>query len=134
MEVLGEQMRSQSPACAVCLDLKPDLRPPTRWQCNAAENLLIESAVDFSFQDLEKSSQECSLCSVVKSGLETLSRGALGDQLSRLDDRKGSFIVQRNLPLEVEILGESDESSVRVQSFKEEGKGYQTLPKADDPN
>jgi hypothetical protein len=123
---MDDQKRSPngSLTCALCLDLAPNHRPTTRWRFNVAENLLIESSLDFAFSDLEVSSQTCAFCSVIKDGIEIISRGVLGDELRGLGDREASIIVQNNTPVEVKILGEggNEEESVRLQFFVKDGK------------
>jgi hypothetical protein len=123
---MDDQKRSPSGSltCAVCLDLIPNHRPTTRWRFNVAENLLIESALPFAFLDLEVSSQTCAFCSVIKDGIEIISRGVLGAKLRGLGDREASIIVQNNTPVEVKVLGEggNEEESVRLQFFVKDGK------------
>jgi hypothetical protein len=110
--------------CALCLDLAPTHRPTARWRFNVAENLLIESALLFAFSDLEVSSQTCAFCSVIKTGIEIISRGVLRAELRRLGNREASIIVQNNTPVEVKVLGEggNEEESVRLQFFVKDGK------------
>lgn len=113
-----------SPTCPICLGLMPNHLPTTPWQFNVTENMLLESRLPFKVSDIERSGKNCDLCSIIWQGLETLSRGVLQHDLIGLRSRIGSLVVQKNLPLEVEIFsanGPSDKTS-RAQFFKQAGK------------
>ena len=115
-------MRPSIP-CAVCLDLNPTHFRTTRWQVNVTGNLLIEYVLPFTISELETSSQGCAFCAVVKNGIELISGDAFRDDREGLSGRRGSFIVQKDLPCEVEIFGEDGNvRKSRMQFYMQEGE------------
>jgi len=86
--------------------------------------MLLESRLPFKVPDLERSGKNCDHCSIIWQGLETLSRGVLQHDLIGWRSRSGSFVVQKNLPLEVEIFSEdgSSNKTSRAQFFMQAGE------------
>lgn len=117
---IGEQMQRLSPTCQVCLDLKPNHHPPSPWRLKVAGDMLIEHILDFSFSALGEASHKCFVCSTIHTGLTALSCGPLKSQLTGLADKKCSFVIVNNAPVETVIAARDNGDVVRIQFFCQE--------------
>jgi hypothetical protein len=109
-------------SCDTCFDLD---HTSTRWNVDVKDNLTIEYSLSFESSQLALAAEQgCAICSLIRNGLELMSRKLfLFDQLRPY---RGRFILQTDCPVEVEVVDESRmdlsaKPSARIQYYTHEG-------------
>ncbi|KAG9229836.1 heterokaryon incompatibility protein-domain-containing protein [Amylocarpus encephaloides] len=118
--------------CDVCLDL--DRFSDDRWKLSIKADLTDEYSFQFESSRLGDSVDAgCENCSIVKRGLELISRNLSLFDVSQI--YRGRFILQPDSPLEVEILNEEEKKEYEEgEEFEATGCArvqFYTLPGKD---
>lgn len=101
------------PSCPICLDLdpRPDMK---RWITRDPKlvkhnNHIFPLAVEFEIPSLSTSARQgCLTCSMISTGIQSVAVGLSAEDQKMLVG--GRIIVQKPLPLQVELLTNEDES------------------------